>query len=185
MYLHAMTSLPICRDRWQLLLAPFPNDRFILLFSPGAPDFDGNMEVGKFKDGRFYTEDGFELSPESSYSHHGNAFTHWRDVPLDWQPFTTVPANRYVLLTSAPDPEWMEVAIRYGDEEDDCFWSCGGANGGTDDITPPSGNRGTNRGITHWQELPEAPEEPPTEEFPEHEWWRGMPRRQTGAASRG
>lgn len=82
---NAQDGLPICRDHWKPLTQPFPKDRYILLFSPGAPDWDGNMEVGQLWGDCFWScggpNGGLELDPEGTISHHDNAFTHWRDLP--------------------------------------------------------------------------------------------------------
>lgn len=68
----------------------------------------------------------------------------------EWQPISTVPHDRFVLLLDSGNPRWagnMEVGKWFGmpgDEDDGCFWSAGGPNGGLE----------LERDFTHWMELP-------------------------------
>ena len=75
----------------------------------------------------------------------------------EWRLIETVPHDRYVLLFSPHAPRWdgnMEVAKWYGDNEG-CFWSCGGPNGGLElNDEAPGHHQNT---FTHWMELPEEP----------------------------
>lgn len=80
----------------------------------------------------------------------------------EWQPIETVPRDRYVLLFSPHAPDWdgnMEVGRWFGDEENGCFWSPGGPNGGTE----LSGENATighyGNDFTHWMPLPKPPVE--------------------------
>lgn len=67
-----------------------------------------------------------------------------------WKPISTVPKDRYVLLFTPDNPRWagnMEVGMWFG-EDDGCFWSCGGPNGGLE-LNQDN--------WTHWAELPSDP----------------------------
>jgi hypothetical protein len=80
----------------------------------------------------------------------------------DWQPISTVPKDRYVLLYDPTTPRWdgnMDVGRWFGDDQDGCFWSCGGPNGGLElsDVGTSIPNR-----YTHWMDLPPDPDEKDT-----------------------
>lgn len=85
-----------------------PRDRYILLFSPDGPRWDGNMEVGKWAgddDGCFWScggpNGGLELGDVTSGSHHGNRFTYWMDLPADPITFSKpLPASQGPEMTS-------------------------------------------------------------------------------------
>lgn len=72
---------------------------------------------------------------------------------MSWQPISTAPWDRYVLLCDRSEPRWngnMEVGKWFGENEPTaCFWSSGGPNGGLE--------YGYNQ-FTHWMDLPEDPE---------------------------
>lgn len=66
-----------------------PRDRYVLLFSPEAPAWDGNMEVGRWygydEGGGWWScggpNGGLELSGPGAPGHYGGRFTHWRELP--------------------------------------------------------------------------------------------------------
>lgn len=64
-----------------------PHDRYVLLYAPDCPDWDGNMEVGRwFGDedgGRFWSCGGPNggLPLDEYCGHHGETYTHWMDLP--------------------------------------------------------------------------------------------------------
>jgi hypothetical protein len=70
-----------------------PHDRYVLLFAPDAPRWDGNMEVGRWfgydQSGCFWScggpNGGLQLNDHGP-GHHGNRFTHWMDLPEDPSP---------------------------------------------------------------------------------------------------
>lgn len=65
-----------------------PKDRYILLFSPCAPAWDGNMEVARWfgddDNGGWWScggpNGGIDLQ-DGGPGHHGGCFTHWMDLP--------------------------------------------------------------------------------------------------------
>ena len=69
-------------------IATVPLDRYVLLYSPDCPAWDGNMEVGRWygdeKDGCFWScggpNGGLELNGSASSGHY-DRFTHWMDLP--------------------------------------------------------------------------------------------------------
>ncbi len=79
---------------------------------------------------------------------------------MNWQPIETAPNDRYIMVYTPDSPGWngnMFVVKWFGDGpvrsttnygEVDCFWTCGGPNGGIDldGIT-----------FTNWMPLPEPP----------------------------
>ena len=66
-----------------------PKDGYILLFSPNAPSWDGNMEVGRWfgneNRGEWWScggpNGGLEISGTSAPGHYDGKFTHWMPLP--------------------------------------------------------------------------------------------------------
>jgi hypothetical protein len=72
---------------------------------------------------------------------------------IEWHPIASVPKDRYVLLFDPESPRWdgnMEVGRWFGEEDDGCFWSSGGPNGGLE-----IGGGNEPRQFSHWAELPQ------------------------------
>jgi len=83
----------VTKDRSWQPIETAPKDRYVLLFSPLAPAWDGNMEVGHYFEsdgvGQWWScggpNGGLEISGDHSTGHYGGTFTHWMELPEEPQ----------------------------------------------------------------------------------------------------